>query len=194
MTSIVLEGTVIKEPAYSHETYGIRYYETYVASTRKSEVVDCLRVIFPEILAPHFSCLQLVRVGGEVRTRNEDGHLRVFVLAFSMLEPTGTDTNEVTIDGYVCKKPIYRQTPLGRHITDLCIASGRRTSHMSDYIPSLCWGNVAVAMSEVEVGTHLYLFGRLQSRTYNKKTEEGEKQMVAYEVSISSLREVLEDE
>ena len=102
-------------------------------------------------------------------------------------------TNEVVLIGFVCKKPIYRQTPFGREIADLLLAVNR-AYNKSDYIPTIAWGRNARFCENIEVGTEVKVAGRVQSRTYEKKYEDGTSETkVAYEVSISSLEVVKQD-
>ena len=91
------------------------------------------------------------------------------------------------MDGYICKAPIYRKTPLGREIADLLIAVNRPYGK-SDYIPCIAWGRNARYASNFEVGGHIQIWGRVQSREYVKKiSEEETEKHVAYEVSVSKL-------
>ena len=99
-------------------------------------------------------------------------------------------TNEVVLVGYICKKPIYRQTPFGREIADILLAVNR-AYNKSDYIPSIAWGRNARFCQNIEVGTEVKIVGRIQSRNYEKKLEDGSViKKVAYEVSIGSLEVV----
>ena len=103
-------------------------------------------------------------------------------------------SNEVTLVGYICKKPIYRQTPFGREISDILLAVNR-AYNKSDYIPAIAWGRNARFCQNIEVGTKVKIAGRVQSRNYEKKFEDGTTQTrTAYEVSISSLEIVNEEE
>ena len=103
-----------------------------------------------------------------------------------------TITNEVVLVGYLCKKPIYRQTPFGREISDILLAVNR-AYNKSDYIPCIAWGRNARFCQNLEVGSEVKVVGRVQSRTYEKKYEDGTSETkVAYEVSIGSL-EVIEE-
>lgn len=102
-------------------------------------------------------------------------------------ETDGAKTNHIMLDGYICKQPIYRKTPLGREIADLLLAVNRPYGK-SDYIPCICWGRNARYASNFEVGEHVQIFGRIQSREYVKKLTETEtEKRVAYEVSVSKL-------
>ena len=101
-------------------------------------------------------------------------------------------SNEVILTGYICKKPIYRQTPFGREIADLLLAVNR-AYNKSDYIPAIAWGRTARFCQNIDVGTEVKVTGRVQSRTYEKKFEDGTSETrVAYEVSVASLEVVVE--
>ena len=102
-------------------------------------------------------------------------------------EPEGAKTNHILLDGYICKEPVYRKTPLGREIADLLLAVNRPYGK-SDYIPCICWGRNARFASSFEVGEHVQILGRIQSREYIKKITDTESQKrTAYEVSVSKL-------
>ncbi len=103
-------------------------------------------------------------------------------------------TNEVVLIGYICKKPVYRQTPFGREIADLLLAVNR-AYNKSDYIPSIAWGRNARFCQNLEVGTEVKIVGRVQSRNYEKKLEDGSIiKKIAYEVSVGSLEIIKEAE
>lgn len=120
--------------------------------------------------------------------------LDVFVCEIEKANPgEHTDLNNIQLDGYVCKEPTYRKTPLGREIADLLIAVNRSYGK-SDYIQCIAWGRNAMFVSQLEMGTHIEIGGRIQSRGYIKKYEDGtEEQRTAYEVSVSKIN-VLEEE
>ena len=100
--------------------------------------------------------------------------------------------NHIFLDGYVCKHPVYRKTPLGREIADVLLAVNRPYGK-SDYIPCICWGRNARFADQFEVGTHVQIWGRIQSREYQKKIdEEIYEKRVAYEVSVSKLEYIAE--
>ena len=121
--------------------------------------------------------------------------LTVFAKNIEFLEdqegdiPVGKDyiTNEVVLDGYICRKPIYRKTPFGREIADILLAVNR-SYNKSDYIPCIAWGRNAKFCETVAVGTEIKIVGRVQSRQYEKKHEDGTiENRVAYEVSVATL-------
>lgn len=80
-------------------------------------------------------------------------------------------TNQIFLDGYICKPPIYRKTPLGREIADLLLAVNRPYGK-SDYIPCICWGRNARYANSFAVGERCSVWGRIQSREYMKKIDE----------------------
>ena len=139
-----------------------------------------------------------VVVEGQFRSynsyENERNRLVLTVFAKDIMEykeeeeePKEKTSNEVVLNGYICKKPIYRQTPFGREIADILLAVNR-AYNKSDYIPCIAWGRNARFCENMEVGTEVKIVGRVQSRTYEKKFEDGRvEQRVAYEVSIGSL-------
>lgn len=189
MTSIIVEGTVVMEPEFSHESHGEKFYKTCVGCFRTSGASDFIPVIVAETFVKDFEVLKDVRFYGEVRSRNEEGHLNLYVFPMGVaLELTGQHQNQVNIDGFICKKPVYRETPLSREITDVLLASNREKVFRSDYIPCICWGRNAVRVGLYEVGTRLVCTGRFQSRTYQKKIDGSVVDMTAYEISLSDAR------
>lgn len=143
---------------------------------------------------------EFIMVSGQFRSYNRHDEfknrlvLSVFVREVSFVEEEldGAKTNTIFLDGYICKLPVYRKTPLGREIADLLLAVNRPYGK-SDYIPCICWGRNARFASGFEVGEHVQIIGRIQSREYVKKLTETEtEKRIAYEVSVSKL-ECLEE-
>ena len=63
-----------------------------------------------------------------------------------------------------------------------------RAYNKSDYLPCIAWGETHGFVRELEVGEKLVINGRVQSRTYQKMTEDGELvTKVAYEISINRI-------
>lgn len=138
---------------------------------------------------------EYIMVSGQFRSYNRHEELKnrlvlsVFVREVEFIdeEMDGAKTNSILLEGYICKKPIYRKTPLGREIADLLLAVNRPYGK-SDYIPCICWGRNARYASGFEVGEHVQILGRIQSRDYVKKISETETETrTAYEVSVSKL-------
>ena len=204
MTDKVIENnqvTVMGEIAsgftYSHEIFGEGFYMMDVRCKRLSESYDTIPVMVSERLMDVTADYtgELICVNGQFRSYNRHEEqknrliLSVFVREVEFIdeEPDGAKTNTILLDGYICKPPIYRKTPLGREIADLLLAVNRPYGK-SDYIPCICWGRNARYASAFEVGEHVQVLGRIQSREYVKKLSEFEtEKRVAYEVSVSKL-------
>ena len=202
---LVLRGKIVSEKSYSHEIYGEKFYVFNLEVIRLSSTVDIIPITISERLLTglNLEIGKKVVVEGQFRSynnyENERNRLILTVFAKEIQEVEGEEdkdevTNEVVLVGYVCKKPIYRQTPFGREIADVLLAVNR-AYNKSDYIPSIAWGRNARFCQNMEVGTEVKITGRVQSRTYEKKHEDGTTETrVAYEVSIASMEIVNEDE
>ena len=195
---LVLVGKIVSEKSYSHEIYGEKFYVFNLEVIRLSSTVDIIPITISERLLTglDLDIGKKVVVEGQFRSynnyENERNRLILTVFAKEINEVEGEEdkeevTNEVILVGYVCKKPIYRQTPFGREIADVLLAVNR-AYNKSDYIPSIAWGRNARFCQNMEVGTEVKITGRVQSRNYEKKFEDGTTQTrVAYEVSIASM-------
>lgn len=198
MNKIVLAGLVTEEPTFSHEVHGEKFYRFYLSSSRQSGYCDVLMCTVPEIIKNGISEGNKVKVFGEIRTRNvhedDKSHLEVTVFVKEVLLYE-KDENNVELDGFICKEPVYRETPFGRQITDLIVASNRERNYKSDYIPCIAWGRNAIRTSEFNVGTRVKVSGRLQSREYNKRLgDETYEVRTAYELSAAMVDAVEESE
>lgn len=198
MNKIVLAGLVTEEPIFSHEVHGEKFYRFRLLSSRQSGNCDVLVCIVPEIIKNGISEGNKVKVLGEIRTRNvhedDKSHLEVTVFVKEVLLYE-KDENNVELDGFICKEPVYRETPFGRQITDLIVASNRERNYKSDYIPCIAWGRNSIRASEFNVGTRVKVSGRLQSRGYNKKIDDEKyEERTAYELSASMIDVVEESE
>ena len=180
---------------YSHRSNGVVFYKTEIAIKRLSGTEDVIPCVIPEELAKDLSYGSKVLLIGEVRTRNIMGadrkrHLSVFFhVKDADVNAYIEDENVITGDGFICKPPVFRVTPLNRKITDVVIANNRCYG-FSDYIPSITWDRLAEEVSDYSVGTHIQCEGRLQSRKYTKVVNEetGETvDRVAYELSINNI-------
>ena len=201
---LVLRGKIVSDKSYSHEIYGEKFYVFNLEVIRLSSTVDIIPITISERLLTglNLEIGKKVVVEGQFRSynnyENERNRLILTVFAKEINEIEGEEdkdevTNEVILVGYVCKKPIYRQTPFGREIADVLLAVNR-AYNKSDYIPSIAWGRNARFCQNMEVGTEVKITGRVQSRSYEKKYEDGTTETrVAYEVSIASM-EVVKDE
>ena len=194
---VTIMGQVASEFEFSHEVFGEGFYIVEVLVKRLSNSCDRIPLMVSERLIDVTQDYtgEFIMASGQFRSYNRHEEqknrlvLSVFVREISFMEeePDGSKTNSILLDGYICKEPIYRKTPLGREIADLLLAVNRPYGK-SDYIPCICWGRNARYASGFEVGEHVQVLGRIQSREYVKKLSETEtEKRVAYEVSVSKL-------
>ena len=199
---VTIMGEVISAFSFSHEVFGEGFYMVDVLVKRLSNSDDRIPLMISERLIDVTQDYEgeYIMVSGQFRSYNRHEEqknrlvLSVFVreVEFVEEEMDGAKTNSILLDGYICKAPVYRKTPLGREIADLLLAVNRPYGK-SDYIPCICWGRNARYASGFEVGAHVQVLGRIQSREYIKKISEIEtEKRVAYEVSVSKL-EYMED-
>lgn len=187
-------GKIAKEIEFDHEIHGEKFFRTDIATERLSGTVDLVPILVPEVLlSEKMEAGECVGVTGSFRSYNrcgEDGRkliLKVFADEIELLENAECSENAIELDGYICKEPAYRKTPLGREITDILLAVNRAYGK-SDYIPCIAWGRTARFASELPVGEHIKIKGRIQSRTYTKRVGENAYiERTTYEVSISLL-------
>ncbi len=189
---------------FSHKVYGEGFYNFKIIVPRLSDYSDILPVTVSERLIYGIdieNCKVPLALRGQLRSYNKyiDGSNRLILTIFardlSLSEETGVakNPNQITLDGYICKNPLYRTTPFGREIADILVAVNRAYGK-SDYIPCIAWGRNARFSEKFEIGDRINLWGRIQSRTYQKKLNSGEiLNKVAYEVSISKLEKVNEN-
>ncbi len=190
-------GEIVSDFRYSHQVYGEGFYIVDVAVSRLSDSFDIIPLMVSERLVDvSENCVgRLVETSGQFRSYNRHEGLKnklvlsVFVREWEFVDenPEAGKTNQIFLDGFICKSPIYRKTPLGREIADLLIAVNRPYGK-SDYIPCIAWGRNARFASTFEVGGKIQIWGRVQSREYVKKISEEEvEKHTAYEVSVSKL-------
>ena len=200
---LVLVGKVTSEKRFSHEIYGEKFYTFDLKVPRLSGNADNIPITISErlLMDGDLEIGKNVIIEGQFRSYNsfENERNRLILTVFAKeikfaenqeeeFVPSKENTsNEVTLDGYVCKKPVYRKTPFGREIADLLLAVNR-AYNKSDYIPCIAWGRNARFCENMPVGTEVRIIGRVQSRQYEKKYEDGRvENRVAYEVSIASM-------
>ena len=198
-----LIGKIKEEKKFSHEIYGEKFYSFGISVPRLSGNADLIPITISERLFKEDELVigKNIKVEGQFRSYNsyEQEKNRLILTVFAKdIEIIDEDidnveidkemkTNEVTLVGYICKKPIYRQTPFGREIADVLLAVNR-AYNKSDYIPCITWGRNARFCSGMEVGTEVKISGRIQSRKYEKQHEDGTTETrIAYEVSVANL-------
>ncbi|MBV4420511.1 single-stranded DNA-binding protein [Clostridium tyrobutyricum] len=195
---IYLEGEVISELNFSHEMYSEGFYTFNIKVPRLSETNDILFITISERLISDID-IKLgaqVIVEGQLRSYNKfvDGANRLILTVFarniSVCTERSKNPNQIFLDGFICKEPVYRTTPFGREISDMLLAVNR-AYNKSDYIPTIAWGRNSRFCKSLKVGDNIRVWGRLQSREYQKKISESETiKKVAYEVSISKMEKI----
>ncbi len=194
-------GEIESEFALNHEIYAEKFYTCTLKIPRLSGAYDSVRVMISErlIMDGEYNVGDIVEVTGQFRSYNSyengDNRLLLTVFAKDIRHADADETknpNSLYLNGYICKPPIYRTTPFGREITDLLIAVNRNYNK-SDYIPIIAWGRNARFAKNLNVGDNVKIWGRIQSRTYQKRLSEDEVvTKTAYEVSINRM-ELVED-
>ena len=204
---VCIIGEIVSEFTFSHEVFGEGFYIANVSVNRLSDMVDVIPLMISERLIDVTKDYRgmKIEVAGQFRSYNRhEGTknklvLSIFVRELRFLEDDEmpeeqSKSNQIFLDGYVCKPPIYRKTPLGREIADILVAVNRPYGK-SDYIPCIAWGRNARFCENMPVGTEVKVIGRVQSRTYEKKYEDGTVETkIAYEVSVSSLEVVNQED
>ncbi len=194
---VTISGKVVSSIEFSHEVYGEGFYYFMLDVPRLSESCDKIPVTISERLASKdkLEIGTVIEVEGQFRSYNSynnEGNkllLTVFARDITFLEDEKKikNPNQIYLNGFICKRPIYRTTPFGREITDLLLAVNR-PYNKSDYIPCIAWGRNARFSENLTIGDNIKVWGRIQSRTYQKKLESGDVlTKVAYEVSISKM-------
>lgn len=193
-------GEIVSDFEYSHEVFGEGFYLVDVAVNRLSNMSDTIPLMVSERLIDVTKDYKgmTIEVSGQFRSYNRhEGEKNRLVLSIFVREiqfpetdeeiKDQSKTNQIFLDGYICKVPVYRKTPLGREIADILIAVNRPYGK-SDYIPCIAWGRNARFAASFEVGGHIQVWGRVQSREYTKKiNEEESEKRIAYEVSVSKI-------
>lgn len=201
---VILIGKVVSDIKFSHKVYGEGFYSFDLQIPRLSNSYDILPITISERLLPSYGNIQekTLEIEGQLRSYNQysEGKNKLILTVFCLemkevpIGELSKSKNHIYLNGYICKKPIYRTTPFGREITDIHLAVNR-AYHKSDYIPCITWGRTARFSEGLIVGDHIEVWGRIQSRVYQKKLETGESiTKTAYEISINKLEAVVNSE
>lgn len=194
---VTIMGKIVSGFLYSHEIYGEGFYMVDVEVERLSDSTDIIPVMISERLLDVSQDYigACISVNGQFRSYNRHEEkknklvLSVFAREIEFIDEVDENakSNQIFLDGFICKEPIYRKTPLGREIADILLAVNRPYGK-SDYIPCISWGRNARFASSFQVGDRCMVWGRIQSREYMKKiSDEEQEKRVAYEVSVSKL-------
>ena len=205
---VFISGKIASEPVFSHEVFGEGFYEMNLSVDRLSSMQDIIPITLSERLLANQKIVigASIAVKGQFRSYNKlVGERSKLMLTVFVREVIGEQTidglltidnpNVIEITGYVCKAPIYRTTPFNREICDILLAVNR-AYNKSDYIPAIAWGRNARFAKNMLVGEKVFLTGRIQSREYQKRLEDGSTETrVAFEVSVNKIsRDALESQ
>ncbi|MBZ4646359.1 MAG: hypothetical protein PWR27_1829 [Petroclostridium sp.] len=197
---VEIVGTIDSQLTFSHEVYGEGFYNFILKVPRLSDMVDLIPITVSERLLKNMKLKagDQVEISGQFRSYNNynsEGNkliLTVFAKDIKYLQDDKKvkNPNYIYLNGYICKEPVYRTTPFGREISDILLAVNR-SYNKSDYIPCIAWGRNARYSETLKVGENIKVWGRIQSREYQKKVNDTETvSKIAYEVSISKMEVV----
>jgi len=188
-------GVLESAPVLDHTTNdGVKQYAAVIRTQRISGVWDRIPMLAGQDRLPAgLQGGETVEALGEARTFDQflpDGKRRLIVrMHVELLRQVAADTpheDRVWLEGEICRKPVFRVTPLGKRICDVMVAVNRAGG--SSYLPCIAWKGWALVCARLPVGQRLALKGRMQSRTYNKKLPDGSaEERTAYEVSAYYL-------
>ena len=192
-----ISGVVLEDFVLDHEAYGEKFYKTKVATKRLSEVEDFVPVLASGRLINVNDewAGKKVDIYGSFRSCNINHHLNLhlFTDKIEAVDSFTEDENDIYLDGFICREVVYRETPLGRELSEVMLAVNRQ--HKSDYIPCICWGRNARYAGTLPVGTRVKIEGRIQSRDYQKWIDDDtEETRTCYEVSANMIEVVEESE
>lgn len=198
--TVIVCGTIVRELSFSHKVLGEGFYATELSVKRLSGVEDIVPIIVSErvIRADELNSGRIVTIHGEFRSyrkhEKEKNKLILFVFVKELFFFDDFDRNTICLDGYICKRPVYRKTSRGREIADVLLAVNRPYGK-SDYIPCICWGQKANFASSLKIGTRVQFTGRIQSREYTRKISDEEfETRTAYEVSVNEMKVVYDEQ
>ena len=192
---VSLMGKISQEFQFSYKKKGLSYYTAESDTDRNSGYTDHIPIMVCKNIHALPEIGSFVYIEGQFRSYNQSvdnrRKLLLNVLAMEIENRNNGEAdagkNEIFLNGYICKEPIFRKTPMGRYISDVCVAVNSPYKH-SDYLPCIFWGQNAKTASNPPVGCHIQIWGRIQSRIYFKQTEQGIKEQTAYEVSVSRMK------
>ena len=195
----IIEGEICSDFSYSHTIFGVNYFSVMLKASRLSQSIDLIPLLVSEHLVDvsHTYLGKYVRVSGPIRSYTENvnkkNHLILSLLVKDWMLIDSLDDNilnMIFLEGYICKKPVYRLTPFGKEITDVFLAVNRTFGDRSDYIPLILWGKLARIAGGLPIGDHIQIWGRFQSREYQKRVDQDHyKSYITYEVSVNDMKD-----
>jgi len=136
---VTIIGEIVSDFTFSHEIFGEGFYMVDTRIARLSDSMDVIPVMVSERLIDVTADYKgrMVVINGQFRSYNRHEEkknklvLSVFAREIEFVQEVGENarTNQIFLDGYICKEPIYRKTPLGREIADRWRALPRMGTH-----------------------------------------------------------------
>jgi primosomal replication protein N len=191
---VYLYGMVVSETTARHEFYGEDFCDLQLSVKRLSSIVDIIPVTIEKSIVEKEKIVlgSHIAIVGEFRSYNKIENNRSRLMLSVFANAVTTEVNEdnpniIELSGYICKMPIYRTTPFNREIADILVAVNREYNK-TDYLPTIAWGRNARFAKTMNVGDHINISGRIQSREYQKRLDSGMTETrVAYEISINRM-------
>ena len=119
---VTIMGEIVTPFTFSHEVFGEGFYMVEVSVRRLSNSQDQIPVIVSERLIDVSQDYtgEFIMVSGQFRSYNRHDEVKnrlvlsVFAREIEFVEEEldGAKTNNILLDGYICKLPVYRKTPL----------------------------------------------------------------------------------
>ena len=195
MNKCMLKG-VLRGIEFSHMIGDVEFDKACLV-TKDGDVIDIKFKKFSN----KYSDGDDIELVGNVRSYShklEDGRNKVelYVFTYFDLPESGAyieDTiNEVSIDGRICKINEIKENKSNKQSLHFILANNIKPNNsdknLNNYIPCICFGNIAKEASDFTVNTEVTCFGKLHSREYKKRLDSGEFEIrVAHELLIEKI-------
>lgn len=204
MNEVILKG-IIRDITSSHVINNVEYDQANLITTRHDGKEDILSLKFKKF-SNIYKDGDEIELTGNIRSYSQkidENKNKVSLYVFTYFDLPSTDienfadiTNEVILDGRICKIDSLRITQNGKANLHFVIAnniiSSDGSQKLNNYIPCVVWGRLAYKLQDLAISTKVQVRGELHSRTYKKTLENGELDIrTAHELVIQDL-EVLD--
>ncbi len=189
---VYLKGIVVAPFEFSYTLPDKVFYRGYIEVMGLGGIPNRLPIVTEKrMLNEDIKVGSYIKVNANLRTRNykENERDKVDVYAFAydikLNNKNSKYTNQVVLEGYICKQPQIRYSPTGDKLYSTVLANNRENG-IVNYIPIVFFEKNSGEAKQIKVGNLIQLQGRFQSRTYWKNKE----QKSVYEVAISTFRKI----
>ena len=197
MNKIQLSG-VINNITYSH-TIGTTDYDKAEIIVPKYNGEDVLQLRFKHYSNTYENGEQIALVGN-IRSYSEklETKNKVHLYVFTYFDKPENDSeeevvwNNFEVDGRICKIDNIRTSANGKQNIHFILANNiiSKNTHqkLNTYIPMVAFGDTAVEIAKLHVSDKIQVTGKLNSREYIKKLDDGTLETrMAYEGIVSSF-------